>query len=59
MGTPGFAVPCLEALNNSNHKVLQFIHSQQAKQIGAKLVKSKIEILQQIFLKYQNPFKFR
>tara|TARA_B100001741_G_scaffold310917_1_gene311058 strand:+ start:2146 stop:3066 length:921 start_codon:yes stop_codon:yes gene_type:complete len=45
MGTPGFAVPCLEALNNSNHKVIS-VYSQPASKAnrGQKLVKSKIEI---------------
>ena len=43
MGTPGFAVPCLEALNNSNHKVIS-VYSQPASKAnrGQKLVKSKI-----------------
>ena len=45
MGTPGFSVPALESLINSNHKVLA-VYSQPASKAnrGQKIIPSNVEI---------------
>ncbi len=57
MGTPEFAVPSLEALRNSKHKIIS-VYSQPASKAnrGQKIIKSKIEIISEKFsLKVRTP----
>ena len=45
MGTPDFAVPILEAINNSNNKILQVYTQPAKKKIGAKKFKILLFII--------------
>ena len=61
MGTPEFAVPSLEVLNDSNYEI-SAVYSQPASKAnrGQKLAESKIEILaKKIFIKHKNAENIR